>query len=389
MKAFHLFRFKPSIPRGITLAFLFVMGITSEAQTPEGTNLALRKPASGSTVYPNQTPDKALDGVFSEASKWTSASGIQPPHTLTVDLGNLRSVNGFIVRHAGAAGEMKGFNTQAFRIESAPFLSGPWVVHATVDNSGQDPVSTVPLPTPMNMRFIRLIVTDPGIDNYARIPEFEIYGPETITDHFSLGLNSNAPINAQSGNAGLNNDPNVMADTGSSWVRVNFILGPWLAPDDPTPHGAEGLTWFETYDRIIDSYLEQGVRIYGLIGLEAVRIPDGIGDHRAYLQTEEYTNLYVTNWIRILEHFRDRVRVVESINEPNDWAGGSSAIFPPSAFARLLGRQISSHRNSRFLNQLQSLIIQSCQEFAKRIFHPQGSATHPFGLKPTPTRKLE
>lgn len=309
-----------------------------QAQTPEGTNLALRKPASASSVFPSQTPDKALDGVLSEGSKWTSASGKKPPHSLTIDLGNVRSINGFVVKHAGAAGEMKGFNTQAFRIEGAPFLSGPWIIHATVDNQIQDPISTVNLPTPKNMRFVRLVVTDPGIDDYARIPEFEVYGPPIVTDHFTLGLNSNAPINAQSGNAGLNNDPNVMADTGSAWVRVNFILGPWTAPDDPTPHGPQGLTWFETYDRIIDGYLEQGVRIYGLIGLEAVRMPEGVADPRAYLQTEEYADLYVANWLKILDHFRDRVRVIESVNEPNDWAGGTSALFSPSSFARLIAK---------------------------------------------------
>src|SRR4051812_980878 len=39
---------------------------------------------------------------------------------------------------------------------------------------------------------------------------------------------------------------------GVGWVRINFRLDAWASPDDTTPHGADGLTWFQAYDRIVD-----------------------------------------------------------------------------------------------------------------------------------------
>jgi hypothetical protein len=29
---------------------------------------------------------------------------------------------------------------------------------------------------PKRLRYVRLLITDPGIDNYARIPELEVWG---------------------------------------------------------------------------------------------------------------------------------------------------------------------------------------------------------------------
>jgi hypothetical protein len=62
--------------------------------------------------------------------------------------------------------------------------------------------------------------------------------------------------------------------TGTSWVRINFRLGPWCFPNDETPHGPNSKTWFQTYDEVIDGLLESeetNIKIYGLIGSEAVK----------------------------------------------------------------------------------------------------------------------
>ncbi len=40
----------------------------------------------------------------------------------------------------------------------------------------------------------------------------------------------------------------------------------------------------------------------------------------------------------MIDRYKDRVRVFETINEPNDWAGGTSARVPAAAFARLHAR---------------------------------------------------
>ena len=153
-----------------------------------------------------------------------------------------------------------------------------------------------------------------------------------------VGINSNQPIDTGTGMILPNSDPELLADTGAAWVRLNFVLGPWTSPSDPTPHGPLNLTWFETYDRIVDGYLSEGVKVYALVGVEAVRLPEGTQNPRTFIQSEAFTELYVENWIQILDHFMNRIRVYESFNEPNDWAGGASAQLPPDAFARNLAR---------------------------------------------------
>jgi PKD repeat protein len=123
--------------------------------------------------------DKAYDGTVSVASKWTS-NGTTADSWLALDLGRSYDVTQFVVKHAGSAGESKGYNTQAFRLESGTSLSGPWTTRATVANTAQtDDASTVTLTGPVVTRYVRLYVTDAGIDNYARIPEFEVYGTPT------------------------------------------------------------------------------------------------------------------------------------------------------------------------------------------------------------------
>src|SRR3990172_5543850 len=119
--------------------------------------------------------NKAYDGVISASSKWTS-NGTTVESWLALDLGASYDLSGFIVRHAGAAGELTGFNTQAYRLESGSSLSGPWTTLATINNAAQENSTTTLLPSTVATRFVRLYITDAGIDNYARIPEFEVYG---------------------------------------------------------------------------------------------------------------------------------------------------------------------------------------------------------------------
>src|SRR5574341_328025 len=119
--------------------------------------------------------DKAYDGTVSVASKWTS-NGATADSWLALDLGRGYDITQFVVKHAGSAGELTGYNTQAFRLESGTSLSGPWATQATVANTTQANANTVTLPGPVTTRYVRLYITDAGIDNYARIPEFEVYG---------------------------------------------------------------------------------------------------------------------------------------------------------------------------------------------------------------------
>ena len=142
-----------------------------------------------------------------------------------------------------------------------------------------------------------------------------------------VGLDTNAPISAATGDIAA--PVQAVADTGTRFVRVNFILGPWSSPTDTTPHGAHNRTWFQTYDEIVTGFTSRGVEVYGLIGGEAVK-----SGHS--LNSDGYVTDYVNNFVQIVDHFKDRIQVYESFNEPNDWAGGTSAQVKPYWFAKML-----------------------------------------------------
>jgi len=164
-------------------------------------------------------------------------------------------------------------------------------------------------------------------------------------DNRKMGLDVNRPIDPVTGEISATvSDSRLPAWAGAKWVRVNFILGPWASPTDATKYA--GRTWLETYDHIVDRYLAQGLRIYALIGAEAVRNP--AADANAFRSAapssaaESWLDEYVTNFGLIAEHFRGRIYVYESFNEPNDWhrvPGGPAWTQPwihPYWFARML-----------------------------------------------------
>ena len=169
---------------------------------------------------------KAYDGVLSPTSKWTS-DGTSAQSWLALDLGRSYRITGFIVRHAGASGEPGFYNTQAFRLESGSSILGPWTTIATVANGSQQPVSTLPLATPVSARYVRLYVEDAGIDNHARIPELEVYGTvnraRTAAD-WSASSSYNA---ASSGDKAYDG----VVSPASKWTSNGASAQSWLALD--------------------------------------------------------------------------------------------------------------------------------------------------------------
>lgn len=113
-----------------------------------------------------------------------------------------------------------------------------------------------------------------------------------------------------------------VASTGARWVRINFRLDAWGDVGEPG--------WFEAYDQIVDAYRARGIAVYGLINDEAVG-----GDWQT-VASDEFVWGYVGTAIAIMDHFKDRVRVWELFNEPNDWAGGTSPRMPADWMAVLL-----------------------------------------------------
>ncbi len=129
--------------------------------------------ATDSVYGPDWTGTKARDGLL--GTKWTS-TGATPNHWLALDLGATANVSCVAVKHAGAGGEPSHYNTQSFTIESGSSMSGPWTTRFTGSNPNQLNTSTFTFASPQPIRYIRLHISDAGIDNYARIPEFEVWG---------------------------------------------------------------------------------------------------------------------------------------------------------------------------------------------------------------------
>lgn len=152
-----------------------------------------------------------------------------------------------------------------------------------------------------------------------------------------IGIDIGQPIDPATGAINPGADTAVVGATCALWVRVNFILGPWSSPSDLTLYN--GRTWKQTYDEIINGLVAKGIKVYALIGTEAYTYPKdtleqypGADSASAVSWIENYT----TNFVQIVDMFKDRVRVFESFNEPNNWTNSNTPIVHAAWFSLLL-----------------------------------------------------
>jgi|GEM_PF-3168769 len=162
-----------------------------------------------------------------------------------------------------------------------------------------------------------------------------------------LGLNCNAPVDANGAITPRLTNPGLIKDTGVGWVRLNFIVRPFAGPDDPR--------FVATYRQIIDGLRSQGLQIYGLIGMEAVN-QDPENQFRSPPPAEpvdnQWIDTYAQNFRKIVDHFGRDVPIVESFNEPNDWhrtltdpTQWAQAWIDPAWFAIMLQRVYEAVRD--------------------------------------------
>jgi|GEM_PF-2250635 len=156
-------------------------------------NLLLNKKATADgQTNDGEGPAFAVDGSLQ--SKWCSAN--EQAHWLVVDLAANTTVDYFVVKHAGSTqvtvgnpgyDDTPGMNTSSFQIQTASSSSGPWT---TVINANSNPptirgnVSQHRLTTPVDTRFIRLLISDAGA---ARIYEFEAYNLGSVLNSIDSG----------------------------------------------------------------------------------------------------------------------------------------------------------------------------------------------------------
>ncbi|MFJ8667534.1 discoidin domain-containing protein [Streptomyces sp. NPDC093600] len=139
------------------------------------TNLALNRPATASgRCNAAETPAKAVNGSVSggNADKWCTTTTAK---WLEVDLGSTRTLDRFVVRHAGAGGEDTAWNTRDFAIKVRGSTADPWTTAANVTGNT---AATTTHPVTLTARHIRLEITRPTQtgDAAARIYEFEAWG---------------------------------------------------------------------------------------------------------------------------------------------------------------------------------------------------------------------
>lgn len=114
----------------------------------------------------------AYDGNLS--TKWVS-DGTSIQSSIVVDLGGVKDISKIVVKHAGANGEPKESNTEQFKIEyGSSNIWGPWTHFGIIDNYDRANESEVNVD--FTARYVHLYIIDPGVDNYSRIPEIEIWG---------------------------------------------------------------------------------------------------------------------------------------------------------------------------------------------------------------------
>lgn len=147
-----------------------------------GPNLALNKVAIGSaSCNVNEGPEKAFNGSVSAGNrdKWCSHA---TPAFLQVDLGRTFVVNEFIIRHAGAGGELPVLNTRDFNIQISTNGRDFAAVVKVTANTKSVSVHTIPA---VMAHFVRINITNPAQhgDNSSRIYELEVYCDPTKAHH--------------------------------------------------------------------------------------------------------------------------------------------------------------------------------------------------------------
>ncbi|MFJ9454009.1 discoidin domain-containing protein [Kitasatospora sp. NPDC101447] len=142
---------------------------------PATSNLALNRAATGSgQCNANEGPAKAVNGSVSggNGDKWCTLTSAK---WLEVELGSVKQLSKFVVKHASAGGESSSYNTRDFSVQVRARTTDPWttVVGVTGNTAG-----TTTHPVNTSARYVRLVVTKPTqtTDPAARIYEFEAWG---------------------------------------------------------------------------------------------------------------------------------------------------------------------------------------------------------------------
>lgn len=199
MRTIHLIKI-------IALVFLsLLMGITAICS---GANLSLSATAyqTSSNYIPSQAGNFAYDGNVS--TKWTSNAA--PNQWIALNLGQNSNVTSIVLKHASSCScDPSTYNLKNYEVQTASSFSGPWITKGTFSNITQAATTTHAIS--FTAQYVRLLVTNSGIDQHVRLPEFEIHG-----SYVSLPSPSNlqvTPPTCSDGNAYFS-----WTNSGSGWM---------------------------------------------------------------------------------------------------------------------------------------------------------------------------
>lgn len=136
-------------------------------------NLALNRPATAdSQCGTGEGPEKAVNGSVSGgwSDKWCSKG---TDRWLRIDLGTRATIRSVVVRHAGAGGELPGWNTRDFDLQVSDDNS-TWMSVAQIRGNTADSTTHAVTATGRYLR-LSVITANSNNDSAARIYELEIY----------------------------------------------------------------------------------------------------------------------------------------------------------------------------------------------------------------------
>ncbi|MFI3622253.1 endo-beta-N-acetylglucosaminidase [Vagococcus fluvialis] len=129
------------------------------------------KAEASSFVNDGEAPEFALDGKLD--TKWCATGN--PPHNITIDLGEVKTISEVHIAHAEAGGEAPDMNTRAYTIEVSEDGKEFTQVTRIINNEKGETVDTF---AATKAQFVRFTSDKPtqGADSAVRIYEIGVYG---------------------------------------------------------------------------------------------------------------------------------------------------------------------------------------------------------------------
>ena len=194
------------------------------------TNVAAGRPVTSS--HGQVTAARATDGAWNGLEDGWVAQTRQSTW-LTVDLGAIRTISGYRVKHAGYGGSPSGtaFNTRDFAVEVSPGPRGPWSTVDVVTGNTENLTDRL-LRRPASARYVRLHVARPtqSADAATRVLEFEVLS-DAATGSVNLALYRPVIADAANSMAYHVTDGRLADPKLDAWVNTSGHNPMWLAVD--------------------------------------------------------------------------------------------------------------------------------------------------------------